>query len=120
MNDLNSILLEGAVTAKPLLLDTDSGEKCAPIVLENVSRARGRAIHIVMTWGSLARVAASELKRGQVIRVVGYLENGKKSGSYVKAEHWEAKTYVDEVKILPLTREVEHGAPATVEARAAS
>ena len=86
MKDLNSVLLEGAIKAKPKL-SGDSEHVAGSFDLE--SRRDDKATTVrVLTRGKLAQVCADYLETGRKVRTVGRLA-ADANGVLIEAEHVE-------------------------------
>jgi single-strand DNA-binding protein len=107
MNNLNSIILEGNLTADPMVKTTPNGTSLTGFGIA-VNRqyfvsekevAKEVSFFDIETWGKLADSCGNNLKKGRGVRVVGRLkqnrwtdENGKNhSRVIIVAEHVEFK-----------------------------
>jgi len=106
MNSLNSILLEGALTADPELKDLSSGTQvcnftvaCGRFYKRNDESEEEVSYFDVEAWAKLGLVCAQNLKKGRGVRVMGRLKQDRWQDSEGKscsrviivAEHVEFK-----------------------------
>jgi single-strand DNA-binding protein len=85
MNNLNSVLLEGELTADPIFVDG----KCVFDV--NVRRIEKTNTFKIICKSRLAEVCAEYLKMGRGVRIVGRLDRDENDEVYLLAEHVEFK-----------------------------
>ena len=92
MNDLNSILLEGAVEGD---VQAVNGRACFAIKSFRYYKWEDGAIHKtviavnIKTKGKLGEICAENLKKDQRVRIVGRLGTDLDGGIYIFAEHVE-------------------------------
>ena len=96
MNDLNSVLIEGTLTADPVLTDTDqNGARCRfTMVTTRITRdGQTHASHFtVETADGLARNCHEHLQQNRGVRVVGCLAEADFL-PVIQAEHVEFRPF---------------------------
>ena len=86
MNHLNSVILEGMVTAQPILASTPTG---IPLATFSITTVQGNANGTkdfstieIETWEELAGACATYLTKGRHIRVHGEIKQDRWSDSH--------------------------------------
>lgn len=96
INDLNSILIEGAVSGKPCMVGEGKAVRCSFVVSnlryfrdgENIKEQKTR-VWVMLRGIELVKVAAVKVRDGRVVRVVGRLSTDEDNIPYIEAEHIE-------------------------------
>jgi len=106
MNSLNSILLEGNLTADPKLTHTQKGIQLCNFTIaskrffkQDNEYQKEISFFNITTWARLAEVCAEYLKKGSGVRIIGRLKQDRwkdadgtgKSRVYVVADNVEFK-----------------------------
>jgi len=109
MNSLNSILLEGNLTADPILEHVKNNKSvcnfsiaCNRFFKQDGEYQKEVSFFNITTWGRLAETCNTYLKKGRGVRVVGRLKQDRwktadetgKSRVYIIGEHVEFKPII--------------------------
>ena len=108
MNQLNSILLEGSLTADPVITDSEDsvlGSCYFPIETKRIEKNKGSRKQVIScftveAWGKLSDVCRERLKSGMGVRAVGRIKTKQDDDHedlpefYIVAEHIEIKPTV--------------------------
>ena len=112
MNQLNSVLLEGTLTADPVAVDASIavlGNCHFPIetkYIDNKNYVRKMENHhfTIETWNNVAILCKERLKKGMKIRAVGRVrvkqetDNEDLSEFFIEADHIEIKQSINDSK----------------------
>jgi single-strand DNA-binding protein len=110
MNNLNSVLIEGHLTAAPRLKYTPAGTPVSSFSI-GVNRywkkdddyQQEASFFEIESWGKLAETVASQLKKGRGVRVVGRLKQDRweKDGNSFQ----KIKVVAEHIEFKPITKQ---------------
>lgn len=112
MNHLNSILIEGNLTADPVLSETPNGTTVCSFAIASerfIKREEGLEKQVsffdIVSWGRLAESCAENLSKGRGVRVVGRLTQDRWDSDGM--HHARVKIIAEHVEFRPISAHVE-------------
>ena len=118
MNSLNSILLEGNLTADPEIRSTPNGTEVLTFSIGNNRSYKVNDEYVqeasffnVEVWGRLATACANNLSKGRGVRVVGRLKQDRWTDEY-GAKRSKVKIVGEHVEFKPIVKKESAAEPA--------